>query len=338
MADADIEGSDIIGHQAALAELRGAVARGGLHHAYLIEGPRGVGKRRLADHLARLANCTADGPRPCGRCETCVAIAAGRHPDVIVLEPDLSRASRTIPIDAVREAIRQSQYHRYGARHRFIVVDPADAMQEPAANALLKTLEEPPAATHFLLITHNARALLPTIRSRCQRMRLGAVDPARIRDWLVARGIDPEAASSATRLASGSPGRALVLAEEGLAARSALRASLCAALDGGLDAVYAFSAEVAQGARTEWAERAEQVLQIVEDLARDATLLASGSDLEPLDVDAEPFVARLAGAWPQGITRCAQAVQDARDDLEVYVSGKTVLDALLTAVQRELPR
>jgi DNA polymerase III subunit delta' len=329
----------IIGHGAILAELSGAVARGGLHHAYLLEGPRGVGKRRVADHLTLLANCTAEAPlRPCGRCRTCTAIAAGTHPDVIALEPDLERAGRTIPIDAVRETIRQAQYHRYDAAHRFVLVDPAEAMQEPAANALLKTLEEPPSGTHFLLVSHNARALLPTIRSRCQRVRFGAVPSEAIRGWLSARGVPDDTAASATRLATGCPGRALYLAEAGLQARSQLRSDLVAALEGPLDAVYAFSAAVAQGPRNEWAERAELVLQLVEDLARDAAIHATGAPVEVLDADAVPVVERLASTWPRGITICARAVQDARDDLEAYVSGKTVLDALLTAVRRELPR
>src|SRR5690606_32790321 len=134
------------------------------HHAYLLEGPRGAGKRALADRYAMAANCTSETKaHPCGSCPTCRQIAAGTHPDVLVLVPDTERAARTIPIEAVREVIRQTTYHRYNARRRMVIVDPVEAMQEPAANALLKTLEEPPQGTGFLLVSHNPAALLPTI-------------------------------------------------------------------------------------------------------------------------------------------------------------------------------
>ena len=183
-------GGDILGHQGALARLRHAVEQDTLHHAILLEGPRGVGKRRVATWLALLANCTAEGERPCGVCQMCHQIPQGLHPDVIALEPDMTRAARTIPVDAVREVIRKSQFHRYGARHRMVIVDPAEAMQEPAANALLKTLEEPPAGTGFVVITHNAKALLPTILSRCQRIRLGVVPMEELQPWLAERGVE----------------------------------------------------------------------------------------------------------------------------------------------------
>ncbi|MEQ1503776.1 MAG: DNA polymerase III subunit delta' [Myxococcota bacterium] len=334
----------MIGHAGIRRRLREAVERDGLHHALMFEGPRGVGKRLLADELARLANCTAPvDRRPCppgrDRCPTCVAIANGVHPDVIVLEPDRDKAARTIPIEAIRETIRQAQYHRYGARARFVIVDPAEAMLEPAANALLKTLEEPPVGTHFVLITHNPRALLPTIRSRCQRIRFGAVAATEIEAWLAARDVPADRAAAAARLALGCPGRAAGLADGGLDTRAELRSELIRTLDAPLADVYQFSATVTQGARQDWAEQVEAVIELIEDLARDASIRATGASVPALDGDpaSAAIVDRLAQTWPHGITACARAVQDARDDLEVYVSGKTVVDALITAVRREIP-
>jgi DNA polymerase-3 subunit delta' len=317
----------ILGHDRVRAQLWRALATDTLHHALLFEGPRGVGKGLVARLLAQAANCTEVAPgtgEPCGTCRTCRSIAAGTHPDVSLVEPDPSLASRTIAIEVVREVIRQSQYHRYGARRRFVIVDPAEAMLEPAANALLKTLEEPPPDTHFVLVTHNATALLPTIRSRCQRIRFGALPEATLRAWLEERGA--ERADEVARLARGCPGRALALLEGGLTERDELLAAVLAAVRGPIDGVYGLSQQLTSGGgRQDWAGRVERMLEVVEDLTADAVRAgATGATSE------------WSSLFPDGIERVARAVQEARDDLEVYVSGRSVLDALLTAIRREL--
>lgn len=323
----------MLGHESTRARLWDALGRGALHHAYLFEGPQGVGKRLIATRLAMAANCTGDGPeRPCGACPTCRQIAQGTHPDVIAVEPDLGKAARTIPVEAVRDVIRQTQYHRYGSRRRFVIVDPAEAMGESAANALLKTLEEPPDGTGFVLISHNASALLPTIRSRCQRVRFGAVPGDVLRAWLAERGVARP--DEVARLAQGCPGRALQLADTGLTDREALRRDLLAALDGSLDEVYAFSQRLTQGSRQEWTPAVNDLLELIEDRLRDAAVHAAGAKVDLLD---DPVgVERWAAMWPDGLERSSRALQDARDDLEVFVSGKSVLDALLATVRREL--
>ncbi len=325
-------------HEALFRRLLSALDRSTLHHALMLEGPRGVGKRALATRLAQGANCTGaelpDG-RPCGTCPTCRQIAQGVHPDVIMLEPDTSKAARTIPVDAVREVIRQSQYHRYSARHRFIVVDPAEAMQEPAANALLKTLEEPPDGTGFLVITHNPRALLPTILSRCQRVRLSAVPTADIRAWLQAEGTDD--ADAVARLAMGCPGLAADLAGSGLKKRRAAREALFSVLRAPLPEVYAYTSKLTGGGRQAWAPKVDAVLDTLEELLRDAAVVGSGSRSPILHEDCGSELEHWARAlWPAGVTTCANAVQECRDDLEVYASGRTALDALLSTVRREL--
>jgi DNA polymerase-3 subunit delta' len=331
---------DILGHRATTERLWSTLARGKLHHAYLFEGPRGVGKSTVALRLAQAANCTDERPveqRPCGRCDTCRQIASDVHPDVLRLEPDGSRAARTIPVEAVREVIRKTGYHRYSARRRVVIVDPAESMQEGAANALLKTLEEPPDGTGFLVVTHNASALLPTIRSRCQRVRFGAVPEDEIRRWLIGRGVDN--ALEAARLAQGCPGRALALADHGLAERSELRTGLLQALEGQLDDVYAFSKSMTDGRRQDWTERVEALLEIVEELLRDVAIQGAGAGGGLLNADIPQIVHRWTEAlWPDGVEEAATAVQDCRDDLEVFVSGKTAIDALVTTLRRSLGR
>jgi DNA polymerase-3 subunit delta' len=316
----------ILGHERVRERLWRALATDTLHHAWLFEGPRGVGKGLVARHLAMAANCTVVPPgtgEPCGTCRTCRAIASGTHPDVIVVEPDPTLASRTIAIEVVREVIRQTQYHRYDARRRFVIVDPAEAMLEPAANALLKTLEEPPDDTHFVLVSHNATALLPTIRSRCQRLRFGPVDEVVLGAWLAEKGV--ERAPEVAHLARGCPGRALALAEGGLAERDELLAALLGAVSGPLEGIYGLSQQLTQGGRQDWAAKVAAMLEVVEDLTADA--VRAGARGEP---------STWAALFPDGVERVARAIQDARDDLEVFVSGRSVLDALFTAIRREL--
>ncbi len=132
---------DILGHDRAIGALRRAHAAGRLHHAYLFSGPEGVGKRSTAAALAGLVNCeqpqgdlnTLDA---CGRCSACLKLAAGQHPDLLVIEPE----GRFIKIDQVRAVSAATRFRPYEGARRFVLVDKADALHEAAANALLKTL------------------------------------------------------------------------------------------------------------------------------------------------------------------------------------------------------
>lgn len=330
--------ADILGHRRALATLWQALERDALHHAYLFEGPRGVGKLTVALRLAMAANCTGDTTAlPCGVCDTCRQIAAGSHPDVMRVAADPDKATATIAVDAVREIVRKTGYHRYGGKRRFILVDPAEAMAAPAANALLKTLEEPPEGTGFVLVTHNASALLPTILSRCQRVRFGAVPEAEVTAWLAERG-HAEQAQLAARLGQGCPGRALALVEGGLERRLALRDRLLEVLGGRLTDIFDWSGELTQGKRQEWRDDVEALLEVIEDLLRDVVILgASDSSGDLLNADRPEIVERWRRAlWPGGVSVCARAVGDLREELLVNVTGKTSLDALLTRLATEL--
>jgi DNA polymerase-3 subunit delta' len=183
--------SEVIAQERAVLSLRAALRRGALHHAYLFGGPRGAGKRATALLLAQAANCEGGAPGPgglredaCGACGPCRKIARGVHPDVLVLEDERTMAkagrwepkggrtpSRDVVVDQVRDLVdHRLALRRAEARRRFVVVDPADAMNPQAQNALLKTLEEPPPDTTLVLVAENADALLPTIRSRCLRV------------------------------------------------------------------------------------------------------------------------------------------------------------------------
>ena len=203
---------DITGHRPLLELLARATGRGTLPPSLIFSGPAGVGKRTAAIALAQALNCErletfAEGVDACGRCGACTRIARGVHADVLVLEPG---DSGTIKLDQVREAIDRTAYRPFEGRRRLIAIDGADALNVEAQNALLKTLEEPPPASVFVLVTDRADMLLITVRSRCQRLRFGPLSPADVADVLIRdhEMSEPEARAAAAA-SDGSIGRAL---------------------------------------------------------------------------------------------------------------------------------
>ena len=147
------------------------------------------------------------GNDACGECAACRRIARGVHADILVIEPG---DSGSIKVDQVREAIDRSAYRPFEGRRRLVVIDEADALLSEAQNALLKTLEEPPPASVFVLITNRPDVLLPTVRSRCQRLRFGPLTPGEVADVLIRdHEVAPADAHAAAAAADGSVGRAL---------------------------------------------------------------------------------------------------------------------------------
>ncbi len=195
---------EIVGHTRVVTLLSNAIARETLPPAILFAGPAGVGKRRTAMAVAQALNCSADA---CGTCSVCVRIARGAHPDVLVVEPG---DSGSIKIEQIRDVVDRSNYRPFEGRRRAVIVDRADAMGEDAQNALLKTLEEPPSATIFILVTSAPDTLLPTVLSRCSRMRFGALSADEVSRVLVRdHEYDEKDARAAAADADGSVGRAL---------------------------------------------------------------------------------------------------------------------------------
>src|SRR5438477_805046 len=217
---------EIAGQERAVRLLRTALEREQVHHAYLLAGPVGAGKERAALVFAQAANCLAD-VRPCGSCEHCAGIARGNFPDVMWLMPQaeliargrISRAdleaapSKEIRVDEIRALAKRLSLAPLRGRRKVAIIIPAEAMNERAQNTLLKTLEEPPPATTFLLLSANPDSLLPTIRSRCARVQLGPVPEELIVARLLRDGVAEPAARERAARAQGSFSRAL--AEEG---------------------------------------------------------------------------------------------------------------------------
>ncbi|HET9595722.1 MAG TPA: DNA polymerase III subunit delta' [Anaeromyxobacteraceae bacterium] len=221
--------SELIGQDRALGHLRSALARGALHHAYLFGGPEGVGKATAARLLAQAGNCEAPEPeRPCGACPPCRKIARSNHPDVLELaeervmarqgrwEPRGGRTpSKDIVVDQIRDLVdHRLALRRFEGRRRFVVIDPADAMNPQAQNALLKSLEEPPDDTTFVLVASNPDLLLPTIRSRCARVAFAPLGERAIAGRLAEEEVAEEDALLAAALSGGSLARAREVAAQ----------------------------------------------------------------------------------------------------------------------------
>ena len=204
---------DVLGHRRLVTLLSRAIARGTLPPALLFAGPAGVGKKRVALALAEAINCTSpasgDGLErdACGTCAACRRIARGVHPDVIVLQPG---DSGSIKIEAVRDVIREAGRRPFEARRRVVIVDEADALVEQAQHALLKTLEEPPPSSIFVLVSSLPDSLLTTVRSRCPRLRFAPLSPGEVAEALARdHAYSEHEAHAAAADAEGSVGRAL---------------------------------------------------------------------------------------------------------------------------------
>ena len=172
---------ELIGQDAMVTTLGNAIARGRIAHAFLLTGVRGVGKTSTARLVAKALNCIGPdgqgGPTidPCGVCEPCVAIAEGRHIDVI----EMDAASHT-GVDDVREIIEAVRYAAVSARYKIYIIDEVHMLSKNAFNALLKTLEEPPAHVKFLFATTEVNKVPVTVLSRCQRFDLRRIPAGKL--------------------------------------------------------------------------------------------------------------------------------------------------------------
>lgn len=188
-------------------------------HAYLFCGAAGAGKRHFAAAFAGWLMCDQPGPQgPCQQCRSCLLRQAGSHPDLLLIEPE--EEGKAIRVDAIRQLVGFiSQTAQQGGR-KVVVLHPAEAMNQNAANALLKSLEEPTAETYLLLISDQPSRLLPTIRSRCRVQPLGLPGLQQARDWLGAElpDVDDNQRTLLLQMAMGAPLRALDLHQQGAVA------------------------------------------------------------------------------------------------------------------------
>ena len=278
-------------------------------HALLVHAPQDVGQLDLALALAQAWLCEHPDRAPCGQCNACRLVRQRSHPDLRIVVPEVLRLqfewlgeddplqrasakpSREIKIEQVREAIEWTQRSAGSARGRVLVMCPAEAINPTAANALLKTLEEPPGRLRIVLAGGDPQHLLPTVRSRVQRLRIAAPAAAQALSWLGTQGL-PQAAR-ALAVAGGSPLAALALHEAGLDER---------VLDDLPRAVARGDAQALLG------KPLPMVIDLLQRVAHDAMACAAGAKplfFDPAHVPAGAVLSRLAD-WQRELLRVAR--------------------------------
>jgi DNA polymerase-3 subunit delta' len=331
---------DIIGHRRLTTLIARAIERDSLPPTLLFAGPSGVGKWATARATAQAVNCpervtpaaTDLALDACGKCRSCDRIARGVHVDVIAVEPD-DKAS--IKIDVIREVLSGTGYRPFEGRRRVVLIREADALEAASQNALLKSLEEPPPGTMFILTTALPGALLPTVRSRCMRLRFGRLTTTEIAAALIRdhdySDID---AKQTAPIADGSIGQALALIDNDLAMFRELAIGLLQHTAGRADAqsrVQAASALHSGGSKKERTrEDVAIVLRLMASMLRDLEAINAGADASVL---ANPLLAAdlepLARAYSGDRARAAfGAVDRALTALERNAGTKVVTEWL----------
>jgi len=321
---------DIVGHRRLVGLLSRSVVRDALPPSLILAGPAGVGKRLAALATAQALNCIApkDGDA-CGTCAACTRIARGVHPDVLIVEPG---ETGSIKIEQVREIVDRAAYRPFEGRRRVVIVDEADAMAAAPQNALLKTLEEPPSSSVFMLITSRPDVLLPTVRSRCPLLRFRPLSAEDIAGALVARGQSETEARAIAAAAGGSLGRALqASAGELVEARDVGERVLAHAAGTGdvrrrIEGAKDLLVKTGAGGASDREQLASH-LRAMASLLRDVELLSTRADVGLANADVRPALERLARTYQgeRGV-RAFTAVDRALVALERNAGVKVVAD------------
>lgn len=318
--------AQILGQEPAVKTLERALEAGKVHHAYRFEGPAGVGKNLAALALGRALLCERPTPLACEQCDACKRAATFSadepslpvHPDLLIVERGLYRSLITaseatgISIEQVRRIVlSRVGFSPHEGRAVVCIVRGAEELTVSAANALLKTLEEPPARTFFVLLTSKPSRLLDTIRSRTLPVRFGPLSDEVVARLLSARGLDPQLAP----LAQGSMEQALALSDaEALASREEFAKQVLSGIDApDLAGALSFS-EKAKLERHELSELLTHLAQVIALKARE-------------QVSAAPEEARR-------LARRYEVVRGALADLERNVGPQLALEAMMAKLRR----
>jgi DNA polymerase-3 subunit delta' len=335
--------SSIAGHHHLIELLRTAAARDRVPQSLLFAGPEGVGKLAVAVALAQAINCPKRGPNPegrgplpdaCGKCPTCVRIAAGQHTDVALIDKG---GEASIKIKHVRERVLDVVgYRPFEARRRVFIIDDADEMTWEAQDALLKTLEEPPSSAILILVTAFPDTLLQTIQSRCRRVRFGLLadaDVARVLETCCR--IEPARARLMASTAGGSVARALAeeagdIAADRDAAFDLLEASGDTRVGPRLKAAAAL---VQHKSKRRDRDALSSRLALMATLCRDLTALHAGAAGVVSNADLADALTGLSRTFdPDRLSRAFATIVRAQQALERNASPKIVADWVGTTI------
>lgn len=322
---------DLCGHRRPSEVIRRALGRGALSPSLLITGPSGVGKATLARMIAASLLCDAPTPSACGACLPCRKVERGIHPDLrtIGLEPGESgKLRKEIVVEQVRTGILAPlALPPYEGRRLVFVVDPADALNPPCQNILLKPLEEPPPYAQFLLVSSSPWGLLPTVRSRCQRIGLAPISEGEMAEWARRRGF-PESAQRGPALAwaSGRPGRLATYEPEAFRRR---RRDLLDLIEKGQDAQCAL--RLLKGIEGHSKEPLPDLLADLSGLLVDAARELEGLSPRFHSDASEELGAAARARGRSGISRLADRLSEAPSYLDHNVNPRLLLEWIFLA-------
>jgi len=341
--------SKLIGNDEVKESLQRFLSNGRLPGSLLFTGEEGIGKKLFALELAKALNCRArQGVEACDECSSCKRIANSSFPAFGNPDDDKERMiwsehadlamvrpyKQIIRVRPMRELEREANFRPFEGAARIFIVEDAEYMNDQAANALLKTLEEPPATTHLILTTANPTALLATIRSRCQIIRFAPIPAAKIETFLVeTKGMTAPDAHLLAQTSRGSFGRALASDVETYRERRDSMMTVLTALTLTGDRVQLLrSAEVLAAAKDR--DEYEQLLDVLETLIRDAWALHLGMSKEGIvNNDLLTELRKIADELrSQDAASWLRQIEELRGTLEVNINRKIASDALLLSM------
>ena len=314
--------TQIIGHDRQKDILRRAVSADRLAHAYLFEGAEGIGKRLMALALVRAVFC--QNRTGCGECASCRKIDHNNHPDLHIFEPD----GQYIKIDQIRELQRELSFRPLEARKKVCLIDQAEKMNPSAANALLKTLEEPSDNTLIILLSSRPDAMLSTVRSRCQKLPFARLPQQKIEEALQDhRNLDPRDAHVLAALAEGSFLLALGRDQEFYLER---RREIIKSITGLSQASILPLLELAKTMAAE-KELIPDILEVLQSFYRDLLIFQQGHPEESLvNIDLMEKIRKISGREDTAsLLRKLEAIQSGRKNLDRNVNAQLNLEVLL---------
>ena len=310
--------NDIIGHDGVKHGLIHAAQTGRLHHALLFSGPSGVGKSMLARAFVQALFCEKSDDQSlsrCLKCHNCNRINNKIHPDVIEIE----ESAATIKIEVIRDLQSRLVYAPFESPRRFVLIHDIHKMQEAAANCFLKTLEEPPENTTFILITNQIQRIIPTIISRCQSVRFAPFSMNDVSEFLVERGVSSNEAAQIAVMSGGSLGYALELSSS----------------DYKNDVIHAFEEmletdSVLDALSVAACMKAEALLKLMQIYVRDMLVLkASGSESVILTPYRDKMQARLDKVSEGDLQRATGIIQEVTESFQGNVNELLAWERLL---------
>ena len=316
---------DFAGQSAHVAQLHSDFAGGTNVHAYLLCGPRGTGKKSVAQLCAMTAVCRG-GKRPCGACGPCRRILSGSHPDVHTVVPE--KGKQTIGVNVLREVLEVVSVKSFEDGVKTIIFPEAHRMTPAAQNCLLKTLEEPPQDTVFFLITDQPGALLATITSRCRVLRFHPLSDEACEKRLIALGLSPQDAKRRAHMAEGCVGQALEIDEERLALLESVTKDVFSVHRAGdvLSVVNLYKDDK---------ERQRAIMDLLEAAVRDIMLVQAGTGSLEGSGLAQQAAAYARTVPLAGGLRLSRQIAKARMMLSSNVSFASAFESILLEISEE---